>query len=554
MQPSFTARLRASEHPLARPYLLDLALVLGLIGLVIVASLPLTPALRPIGRDNGIQAYTAEVVFEGGTLYRDAWDNKLPGVYLIDALAFRLFGTDPWAIWSIDVLFLSVTVSLFYALLRLAGFSSRIAPLAAGLFVLLARHPLMLHDVNFTESYALLPQVMVFLSGYRFLKKPGIGWAVAIGLSASLAFLLKQTTVGVALALIPALILMRHPVVRAPQRWTWLAAVVGGGLLGLGVMALYLAANDVLTLALQASIAMPVAFHDWVSARPVSIFETLLRSLTRSVAPVVLLLVAGLIAPGLLAVTNHRRRGQARASSSREAAMLGGWAVLTVFTDLVLVNITNRSYAHYYVTLVPGLTVVAAIGLQRLLEPRQSWVELRRRQRLAFGVITLNLSAFALGIAIEVGITATGTVFGPPQEHPVVQYVERSTRPEDTVFVWGASSDINFEAQRHSPTQYHYSYPLIVPGYTTPEQIAELLDDLRANQPALIVDTTVEDGNRVPPLDAETRAEWLKDDGRADTTDLTPLFEFVETHCAAERTLDGVTVYRCEYGEAGTTN
>lgn len=550
MQPSLAARLRASEHPLANPYLLDLALVLGLIALVIVASLPLTPSLRPIGRDNGIQSYTAEVVFEGGTLYRDAWDNKLPSVYLINVLAFGLFGTDAWAIWSIDVLFMSATVALFYALLRLARFPTRVAPLAAGLFVLLARHPLMLHDVNFTESYALLPQVLVFLAGYRFLKSPGIGWAVAIGLSASLAFLLKQTTVGVALAFIPALVLVRHPVVRAPQRWLWLAATIGGGLLGLGLMALYLAANDILTLAVHASIAMPLAFHDWVSARPTSIFDTLLRSLTRSVAPALLLLVAGLIAPGLLAVISRRWRGKARASSSREAVVLGGWATLTVLIDLALVNVTNRSYAHYYVTLVPGLTVLAAIGLQRLLEPRKSWLKLHHRQRLAFGVITLNLIAFALGIAIEVGITATGTVFGPPQEHPVVKYVERNTRPEDTVFVWGASSDINFEAQRRSPTQYHYGYPLIVPGHTTPEQIAELLSDLRANQPAMIVDTTVEDGNRIPPLDAEIRAEWLKNDGRADTTDLTPLFEFVHTHCAAERALGNVTVYRCEYGES----
>lgn len=547
MQSLSTARFKASENPLAKPYLLDLALVLGLIGLVIIASLPLTPSLRPIGRDNGIQSYTAEIVFEGGTLYRDAWDNKLPGVYLINVLAFGLFGTDAWAIWSIDVLFMSATAALFYVLLRVAGFTPRVTLLAAGLFVLLARHPLMLHDVNFTESYALLPQVLVFLAGYRFLRKPGIGWAVAIGLSASFAFMLKQTTIGGALAFIPALVLVRHPVVRAPQRWTWLAAIAGGGLLGLGLMALYLWANNILSLALHASVAMPIAFHEWVSARPVSIAHTLTRSLTRSVAPPILLLVAGLIVPGLLAITRHRRRAYGRGASSREWIALGGWAALTVVIDLALVNITNRSYAHYYVTLVPALTLLAAIGLQRLLEPRKSWLGLPHRQRLAFAVIALNLAVFGIGVVIEVGITATGTVFGPPQEHPVVTYVEQHTRPEETVFVWGASSEINFEAQRHSPTQYHYSYPLIVPGHTTPEQIAELLKDLRVNQPALIVDTTVEDGNRIPPLAADTRAEWLADDGRADTTDLTPLFEFVEAHCAAERALGGVTIYRCEY-------
>lgn len=543
------ARQKTSERLHTGARWREAALILSFVSLVIAASLPLAPSLRPIGRDNGIQSYTAEVLAEGGTLYRDAWDNKLPGVYLINALAFRLFGTDAWAIWTIDVLFLCVTVVLVYRLLRLAHFEDWIARIATALFVLLARHPLMLHDANFTESFALLPQVFVFLAGWRFLRRPGMGWALAIGLSASLAFLLKQTTVGGALAFIPALVLVRHPVVRSPLRWKWLGAIVAGGLLGLGIMAGYLAANDILALALHASVAMPVAFHEWVSAQPVSLISTLSRSLTRSVAPVVFLLAGGLTVPGLLAVIARRRRGKGRALPSREWVALGGWAALTIALDLALVNITGRAYAHYYVTLAPGLTVLAAIGLQRLLEPRANRRSLHRRQRWAIGVIALNVLVFCVGVLVEIGYTATGTLWGPAQEHPAARYVEQHTRPEETVFVWGASSDINFEAQRHSPTQYHYAYPLLVPGHTMPQQIAELVSDLRANRPALIVDTTVEDGDRIPPLDQETRAQWLASGGRADTTDLTPVFAFVEQHCAEEWSSGEVTIYRCVYGE-----
>ncbi|MCC6799555.1 MAG: glycosyltransferase family 39 protein [Anaerolineae bacterium] len=546
MQLSFPAHVKSPARALAAPHVLDLTLIAGLILLVVMASLPLAPSLRPIGRDNGIQSYTAEVVFEGGTLYRDAWDNKLPGVYLINVLAFELFGTDSWAIWTIDVLFLSATAALFFALLRLAQFPRRVAPVAAGLFVVLARHPLVLHDVNFTESYALLPQVLVFLLGYRFLRRPTIRWAFLIGLSASLAFLLKQTTVGGALALIPALMLMRHPVVRAPQRWRWLGAIIIGGVSGLGMMALYLGANGILRMALHASIAMPLAFHEWVSAQSVSALDTITGTLTRSVAPALLFLVAGLVVPGLRAVFTHRRF-TGLTPRQRERVALGGWAALTVLADLALVNLTNRSYAHYYVTLAPALALLAALGLQRLVEPPRGLLRRVLRRGLAASFIVLNLLAFGVGVAIEVSLTATGSLLGPTQEHPAVAYVEQHTRPEETVFVWGASSEINFEAQRHSPTQYHYGYPLIVPGHTTRAQIAELVSDLRTSQPALIVDTTVEDGQRIPPLDVQTRAAWLAGNGRADTADLTLLFDFVSAHCAAEYQAGEVTIYRCEY-------
>ena len=137
MQLTNSARLKASERLRSHPAVLETLVTFGLIALVVVASLPMAPSLRPIGRDNGIQSYTAEVLAEGGTLYRDAWDNKLPGVYLINALAFRLFGTDAWAIWTIDVLFLCVTVVLVYRLLRLAHFEDWIARIATALFVLL---------------------------------------------------------------------------------------------------------------------------------------------------------------------------------------------------------------------------------------------------------------------------------------------------------------------------------------------------------------------------------------------------------------------------------
>ncbi len=77
-------------------------LVLAALVLVFVVSLQYAPSVSQQRRDSGIFAYTGKVITEGGLPYADAWDNKLPGVYYIDALAFLLFGTNLWALWLIE--------------------------------------------------------------------------------------------------------------------------------------------------------------------------------------------------------------------------------------------------------------------------------------------------------------------------------------------------------------------------------------------------------------------------------------------------------------------
>src|SRR5512139_2091331 len=77
-------------------------LALAALALVFVVSLQYAPSVIEQRRDSGIFAYTGKVIAHGGLPYVDAWDNKLPGVYYIDALAFLLFGTNRWALWLIE--------------------------------------------------------------------------------------------------------------------------------------------------------------------------------------------------------------------------------------------------------------------------------------------------------------------------------------------------------------------------------------------------------------------------------------------------------------------
>jgi len=64
------------------------------------------------GRDQGIYALVARSMLDGGMPYRDAFDFKPPGIFLIYAAARWLFGPVQWGVRVLEVAGLIVTVAL----------------------------------------------------------------------------------------------------------------------------------------------------------------------------------------------------------------------------------------------------------------------------------------------------------------------------------------------------------------------------------------------------------------------------------------------------------
>lgn len=89
------------------------------------------------GADHGLYAVVGERILEGGIPYRDAWDFKPPGIYMLFATAQWLFGPVPVGIRLLEVLALLVQAVLFGRLATVAGSSREIGWLAgaASLFV-----------------------------------------------------------------------------------------------------------------------------------------------------------------------------------------------------------------------------------------------------------------------------------------------------------------------------------------------------------------------------------------------------------------------------------
>lgn len=78
-------------------------LVVGAYGALAAYAL-LQILLMRFGRDQGIYAVVANTVLEGGMPYRDAWDFKPPGIFLVYTLARGVFGANEWGIRVVEVL------------------------------------------------------------------------------------------------------------------------------------------------------------------------------------------------------------------------------------------------------------------------------------------------------------------------------------------------------------------------------------------------------------------------------------------------------------------
>jgi hypothetical protein len=90
------AARQAEEHPIEKG-------VLTLVCVVTIAFLAFQIATFGYGRDQGIYAMVGRLVLAGKMPYRDAWDFKPPGVFLIYALSRAIFGGGQHGIRLVEV-------------------------------------------------------------------------------------------------------------------------------------------------------------------------------------------------------------------------------------------------------------------------------------------------------------------------------------------------------------------------------------------------------------------------------------------------------------------
>lgn len=211
------------------------------------------------------------------------------------------------------------------------------------------------------------------------------------------------------------------------------------------------------------------------------------RFLTLAIA---LPLVVAIVAPLARAKSfSLRELGESYASRGLELtiAMLTAMAFVSAFTPM-------RFWPHYFLTVVPFVSLLAGLALDAALGEISRWPSL-----LAHGVVgCLLVGLLAQGTTQRLASLHKNGRWKTNRTSSVCGVVQAFSQPSEPIFIWGFDGDFYVDCRRKPASRFVFTTMLagvVAPrwGEPMPERIApgaaDLLEaDLRASRPPLILD------------------------------------------------------------------
>lgn len=474
--------MNASPHSLLRP-------LLSLGSAILFAALLRAPIAEiPLERDEGEYAYIAQRWIAGEVPYRDAFDQKPPGVFLIYALILRTLGDSPTAIhWGAQIWSFG-TVAAVWALARAAAGNT--AGVAAGiLYSVLAACPSVLGSAANTETFMVLPATLSLLAALRARSAGSGKWALASGALAGTAMLFKQ--VAATNALLSALLVIadfRKTVAQATDdsnarrasfqfraRWRqggWF--LLGGALAWAPFLAAFASAG-----ALRELWDCVAGYNlDYANSVPWRYYA---RNFTWTFG-----VILALTWPAYLLAAAGLATWLARPERRRFGILLGAWLVASAAGT----TIGGYFRPHYYVQTLPAIAVLAALGARAL-------ADLPRRERRKTTFLAALLASVGYPLATSAWYWLPGDPAAKSREiypgnpfavsEEIGRFLAERTRPDDRILILGSEPQILFYARRKSATRYIFVYPLMTPTEKARARQLELIEKIARVPPRIIV-------------------------------------------------------------------
>jgi len=442
--------------------------------------------------DETFLATQAQVIREGGDLYREAADRKPPLVPYVYAATQAITGTTD--LWSVRVaaMLAAAGTAVLLALEARRRYGRRAMWTAALLttVTLVAFAPQDGQAANF--EIFMLP---LMVAGVMLARR---GRAASSGVAIGFATLAKQTG---AATLLPIFFLLLK---RRDKR-------------GLVEVSVGFAAP----LLVAATLLGPRQLFYWTVLGNGS-YVGLKTASTLVVAMFVLMTIgwAACNVPILWTIPRSWRARHVTAADGETNSDLWLWAL----SAAVSCAVGLRFFGHYYLQLVPPLVLLTAGALQHAS---------RRAVRFTIGFALVSGLLFS---AAGYFLTPFG---GEPAYQSVSRYLDRETKPTDRVLVWGNVPEIYWASGLRPATRYIATQSLLAanhagrteapkPSELDPQVWTWFWRDLRNHPPRFIVDTSKTDirGANLSPMSHYPRLQ-----------------HYVQRNYTLDRTIDGLRVY-----------
>jgi len=486
--------------------------VLAIVGALYVL-LPISPmSIYYASRDSGVFLYVGWRILNGELPYRDVWDHKPPVIFYIDALGLAIANGSRWGVWLLEFLSLSFAAFVGLTLIRKAmGAASAILGTVLWLVTLV----FVIKAGNLTTEYTLPLQFAALWLAERAIdeesRMPFWHWLLT-GLTGGVAFFTKQTAIGIWLSIVLVLIVYRMKSHQLRKMIVELFFFFMG--------ALAICVGWLVFFGLKGGLSefWDAAFKfNFVYSASMSGFWVRLRPFTQGIIP---LATAGLLqfaGVGYLL-------GLSLIYFKRD--IIRGWLPLLAIglvdlpIEFILISLSGRTYAHYYMTVLPVLSIFAGVTFWVIFSSHLfDDISHLARYLLIAGVVAVILWASYAQYRNTI-LSFRGLI---NKQAYIVSKIQSNTSPEDRILLWGAETSVNYFSRRVSPTRFVYQYPLYTRGYVNEQMIIEFLDSVIRMHPKWLIDT------RNPE---------------------TPIYQFpIQTDAIRER----ITYLQCHYQPIGET-
>lgn len=472
--------------------------------LLVLLGLRLPSLARPAGGDQSLYTYEGQRVGHGGVPYRDAWDQKPPGIMFVYATGWRLWPRES-LVAALDLAAAALVAWLLVQIGR-RGYGGRVGEGAAALFLLLGDPGIQKLGGMWVraqcETFIALAVTGALALSWKSLDRRRL-LAIA-GVWLAVAFWLKYNAIVFALPVGLAAVLPAEGRIdwrRAAAALAWL--FVGAAVTSAAVL-LYFAASGALTDLWLATISYNVRYASETYTGTLDVARYLLV-MPFGRARVDGLWFVGLL--GLLALTQFRK--------TRMTAVTLAWVTAAVLS--IAVN-GSRGLPQYFLQAAPALALAGAAGFAA------AWQERRRARPFTIGIGLILIAGIwrvgvegpwsrprLLGLPQSVANTiddvrylrgdltreaylarfdrGDGGKFSPLAIDRLAARVREQTTLGDPIYVFGfAAGGVLARTERESASRFFWSRPVVLefaadrPGYGS----MGLLADLHHAPPAIV--------------------------------------------------------------------
>jgi hypothetical protein len=446
----------------------------------------------PLERDEGEYAYMGQLILQGVPPYSESYNMKFPGTYLMYAVIMAVFGQTIEGIHIGLLLVNCAAILLLYLLARnmVADFP---AALASGTYAALSLSSSVFGFAAHANHFVVLPALGGTLLLISALEKEKLPLYFSSGALLGISVIMKQT--GIFFVLFGGTyILWSHffsrrsglPVERMksrPVHFYQLGAFSLGALLPLFITALWLYGAGVF----ERFWFWTVVYASKYAAQ-VSLPEALVRfknSFFQVADGFFLFWVAAAL--GVIVLFFDKR--------PRAARNYKGFVFLFALFSFLSILPGFYFRAHYYITLLPAVSLLVGIFMEFLSSGRFAFVKPRILTLMGAGIF---IAAAAIGVIQQrddlfadnpvrlSGLMYSGNPF--PESMKIAKFIQQKTTPDDRIAVFGSEPQIFFYANRRSATGYIYTYSLMENHKYALAMQKEMITEIEASKPKYIVD------------------------------------------------------------------